>query len=458
MEKKQDIRRLWLRKILKIYIYALFVSLGIYLVFAFLDPGLLSYDLRAKFHALAADTIIVTARALDPPVQPVVTGTAICNQVSGTLQIDLDWADDVNTYNYDIDRDNAPLVSSLINSSYNDGVVIVATTYSYVVTANGPVGPGFAISVPVVVTTPGVCEITAPAPVVTIMSFVGRNIDSYNGTPRVTHRRPLFTGTTSMANATILVTVGSSFIAQFLANSNGYWEWQPPYGVSSGSHVFTVTATDPSDGTRQATASLRFDTLKRDATDSSQKNDSRGNDFLTPNAPNQSVPLEFTLSVDESVMQGEQLHTKIVIGILKERYSQITVPIRYSVTDEEGTIIFGETRPTSIEAEKEILETFPIPLYIASGKYSLQAEVLLDTTSISRRATFMVQELPLIRLSSGESIAYADIIRQLGWIVFFVLILFFLWLAMFIREFALYMQGDREVTEYDLKRAGYFRK
>jgi hypothetical protein len=46
----------------------------------------------------------------------------------------------------------------------------------------------------------------------------------------------------------------------------------------------------------------------------------------------------------------------------------------------------------------------------------------------------------------------------LGWIVFFFLILLFLWLFLFIREFALYLQGDGEVTEYDLERAGFIRK
>lgn len=458
MDSKRGSRSFLFRKILKIHTSALFISLSVYLVFAFLDPGLLSYDLRAKFHALASDTITVTARVLDPPVQPVVTGLALCNQANGTLRIDLDWADDVNTATYDIDRDGIPLVSGLMNSSYSDSVVMVGTTYSYVVTAYGPMGPGFATATPVSVTTPGACEITAPAPAVTIVSFAGRNIDSYSGTPRVTHRQPLFTGTTSMANATILVTIGSTFIAQFVANSNGYWEWRPPYGVSSGSHIFTVTATDPNDGSRRAMASLRFDILKRDGMNSSEKSNDDGDNILMPDTQTPGVPLEFTLSVDDAVMQGELLHTKIVIGALKEKYNRITVPIRYSVTDADGGVVFGEIRKTSIETGKEIFETFSIPLYVASGKYFLQAEILLDTISISRQTTFIVQELPLIRLSSGETISYADIVRQLGWIVFLIGILFFLWLAMFIREFAMYIQGDGKVTEYDLNRAGYFRK
>lgn len=455
----KNVRRLWLRRLLKIHAAALFISLGVYLVFVFFDPGLLSYDMRAKFRALADDTITITATVLGPPVQPVVTALADCDEGSGTLKINLDWADDVNSLTYDVDRDSAPLISGLANSAYSDTLVAVATTYEYVVTANGPMGPGSVASLPVSVTTPAACDMTAPAPAVTIVSFAGRNIDSYQGTPRVSNRRPLFTGTTSMANATILVTIGNSFIAEFSANSNGYWEWKPPYGVSSGSHTFTVTATDPTDNTRRATASLRFDILKQDADGSSPKTKDAGIVSPGSGAPFVSVmvPLSFSLSADPTVLQGEPLETKIVVNTLQEKYAFINIPVRYSVTDGKGRVIFIETRRVYTTPEAVFKEAFSIPLYMLPGKYFLEAEVLLDNLSVSRKTSFVVQELPLIELSSGAAISYADIIRHLGWIVFFSLLLFFLWLALFIREFALYLQGDGEVTEYDLKKAGYFR-
>ncbi len=455
----KNVRRQWLRRLLKIHAAALFVSLGVYFVFVFLDPGLFSYDMRAKFRALADDTITITATVLGPPVQPVVTALVDCDESSGTLKINLDWGDDVNTLTYDVDRDSAPLVSGLANSAYSDTLVAVATTYEYVVTANGPMDPGSAASLPVSVTTPTTCDLTAPAPAVTIVSFAGRNIDSYDGTPRVSNRRPIFSGTTSMANAIILVTIGNSFIAEFSANSNGYWEWKPPYGVSSGSHTFTVTATDPNDSTRRATASLRFDTLKQDTEGSSPKTDDGGTE--SPGSGTSSVPvmvpLSFTLSADPTVLQGELLETKIVVQTLQEKYAFISIPIRYSVTDEDSRVIFSDTRQVYITPEAVFEEAFSIPLYVLSGKYFLEAEMLLDNLSVSRKTSFVVEELPLIELSSGAAISYADIIRHLGWVVFFSLLLFFLWLALFIREFALYLQGDGEVTEYDLKKAGYFR-
>lgn len=457
MTELKKIRSVWLRRVVKIHALALFVVLGVYFVFAFLDPGLLSYDMRQKFRALALDTITVTARVLDPPVVPVVTGVALCDESNGTLHIDLDWNDDVNTVSYTIGRDATPLVAGLSNSAYTDALLMVATTYEYIVTAYGPMGPGFATSLPVSVTTPAICEITAPAPAVTIVSFAGRNVDSYNGTPRVHDRRPIFSGTTSMANATLVVTLGKNFIAEFSANSNGYWEWKPPYGVPSGTQTFTVTATDPSDSTRQARASLRFDILLRDEEGKTSKIDTSSPSRPETSVPT-SIPLSFSLSANQTVLQGENLKTKIVIEELKEKYTHITVPIRYSVIDQSGGAIFTETRSAYIEQGVTIVEAFAVPLYIFPGEYFVQAEVLLDALSVSRRISFSVQELPLLMLSSGATLSYADIVRQLGWVVLFSLVLFFLWLALFIREFGLYLQGDGEVTEYDLKKAGYFRR
>lgn len=455
MQHILDIRRQWLRRAVKAHAVLLLVFLGVYFVFAFLDPGLLSYDWRQKFRALADETYTITATVLGPPVQPVVTATAECNVTTGVLRVSLDWAVDVNSFSYDIDRDSSPLVTGLASSLYSDTNVVVATTYLYQVTAHGPMGPGLATSVPVSVTTPTTCEITAPAPAVAIVSFAGRNIDVYGGAPHSSSRRPLFTGTTSMANAMILVTIGMTFIAEFPASSTGYWEWKPPYGVKAGSHTFTVTATDPGDLSRHATATLLFEIS--DSNESGQDKKRPKSEVSSP-ASSVSVPLEFTLTADEAVFQGEELHTQITIGTLKEKYNHVTVPIRYSVSDKDGATIFSKTYERLLIEGIVITEIIPVPLYVFSGKYTVTAEILLDNLSVSRHASFMVRELPLIQLSGGGMISYADIVQQLGWIVFLAFLLLFLWLYLFIREYALYLQGDGEVTEYDLNQAGYFRK
>jgi hypothetical protein len=461
-----DIRRLWLRRMAKLHTLVFTISLGVYFVLAFFDPGLLSYDLRQKFHALADETIAVTATVLGPPVQPVVTATASCDETSGTLSVELDWADDANTYTYDINRDGTPLVSGLSSSAYSDTNVVVSTTYEYEVTANGPMGPGSATSDPVSVTTPAECEITAVAPAVTIVSFDKRNVDSYDGTPRVSERRPIFTGTTSMPGATILVTIGDSFIAEFSANENGYWEWRPPYNVSSGTHTFTVTATDPDDDARQATATLRFNILKE--SDAAQGEGKKINPLLPPlgitgeqsssGDAARAIDVSLSFGNEGPILQGKELKLKMSIRSLIERYNHITIPIRYSFLDQDYEIISSYMRDTYIVNGGEIEESIPIPSYMLPGDYFLQVELLFDDMNISRMIPFSVQELPLIQLASGKAISYADVVHNLGWVAFLLLFSFLSWSFLLIREFALFLRGSKAVTEYDLKKAGFIRK
>ncbi|MDP2838193.1 MAG: hypothetical protein Q8O53_02875 [Candidatus Moranbacteria bacterium] len=467
MRNTRAVRPVWLRTLLKIHALAFTIVLGVYFVLAFFDPGLLSYDLRQKFHALADETITITATVLGPPVKPVVSATADCDEGTGTLSVALDWATDPNSYTYDVERDNTPLVAGLTNSAYSDTNVVIATTYQYVVTANGPMGPGVAVSDPVSVTTPSVCDVTLAAPAVTIVSFNGRGIDGYDGTPRVKNRRPVFSGTTSMANATLLVVIGGVYFSQFSANANGYWEWKPPSDLPTARNTFSVTATDLSDGTRQATATLRFDILQRDegasATGLVRGGGGNGTTVTPDAAPplKTSAPLDFSLIVQDkeaAVLQGEFLHTVVTIETLEKKYSHITVPIRYTITDENQGNIFSETRQSYITEGAVIETSLVMPLYMNPGKYIVRAEILLDSINVSRMVPFSLRELPLMRLSSGAVFSYADLIRHLGWIVFSTLLFLFLWLSLFIREYILYLQRDGEVTEYDLVKAGFIRR
>ncbi len=437
--------------------------LGVYLVLAFFDPGLLSYDMRQKFRALADETITITATVLAAPVQPVVTATADCNETTGVLSVALDWADDTNSYTYDIDRESAALVTGLVASAYTDTNVVVNTTYQYEVTANGPMAPGFATSVPVSVTTPATCEVTAAAPAVTIVSFAGRGVDSYQGRPRVSNRRPLFSGTTSMPNATILVVIGQSFIAEVSANANGYWEWKPPYGVTSGSHVFTVTATDPNDSARFAMATLRFDILKDESSGNQSGKKGKGtNESVLPEEELPvEAPLSFSLAVANDqmrVFQGGSLFVRLVLEELVGRYTDIVVPVRFSVLTEDRGVVFSKTEKIFIKEGGVIEEDVPIPMYIAPGTYVIQVEVLFDALSISRTASFTVMETPLISLSSGQSISYSDIIRNLGWIVFAALVSAFSWVSLLIREFLLMLRGNGAVMARELLKAGFIRR
>jgi hypothetical protein len=380
---KKRIRNFRLRKFLRIHSIATSIFLGVYFLTAFFDPGLLSYDLRQKYSALADDLITITATVLDSPSQPVVTGTAQCNSNTGVLSIILNWADDVNTYTYDIDRDSLPLVTGLIVSEYTDLNVAVGTTYEYVVTGNGPMSPGFVASLPFSVTTPSECVIMAVAPTVNIVSFTGRGVSSYDGMPSVRDRRPAFAGTTNIPNAIIQVFIGdtNNFSAEVLANANGYWEWKPPSGLTSGRHTFTVTAIDSNDTTRRASASLKFNIKRKDddAGGSNKQITLPPNDKTKPSEKPLPIPIDFSLSVvnSDGIFQGQDLESVLKIKDIMKQYNGLSIPIRYSFIDKTGNTVLSITRETFLKNGAEIREYFSIPLYMVTGEYSLRAEMLL---------------------------------------------------------------------------------
>ncbi len=464
--KKQRIRNIRLRKLLKIHTVLTSVFLGVYFLAAFFDPGFLSYDLRQKYNALADDTLVITATVLGSPAQPVVTATAECNSVTGVLSIALNWVDDANTYTYDIDRNSLPLVTGLTASEYTDLNVTVATTYEYIVTANGPMGPGFAESVPVSVTTPAGCTVTATAPQVSILSFGGRGVDSYDGMPRVNDRRPVFSGTTNMSNAIIQVVIGSAngFAAEFFANANGYWEWKPPSELNSGNQTFTVTAIDPSDVARQAMASLKFGIKKKDDKigESSKQEVSI---IPTPEEgiaqSDRELPIRFSFSVENdnrTVRQGEALKLFLLIKHLAKRYHNTNIPFRFSIVNDEGNAVVSVTNEELLSKEREIWKLLEMPMYIAAGQYIVRTEVLFDNVNVSREDSVLITELPLIRLGGEASITYAEIMRNLGWITLILLVLLLLWLFMFIREYWMYLQALRHITERQFIKAGFLAK
>jgi hypothetical protein len=69
-----------------------------------------------------------------------------------------------------------------------------------------------------------------------------------------------------------------------------------------------------------------------------------------------------------------------------------------------------------------------------------------------------VAALPILQLGGGTTITYAELMRNLGWVTFFLIIFLLLWLLMFIREYKLYLQAVRHIAEQQLERAGFFSK
>lgn len=452
-------KRQFLRRLFRLHFVLSVLFLSTYVAAALFDPGFFSYDLRQKFRALADETITITATVLGPPVQPVVTGVAVCNPSTGTLSIDLNWADDVNTETWDIDRDGLPLVSGLSASQYTDAVVSVGMTYSYEVTAHGPMGPGFSTSPPLSVTTPAQCVISLALPTVQIVSFDGRGIGQYDGTPSTSTRRPIFTGTTNIPNALIALSVGANpnFLAALTANSNGYWMWQPPTGFSTGNHLFTVTATDPSDVSRTISATLRF-VIK-------QKKDTAGGGGggtqMMPETPVSisQLPIDFSLQVtnaDATTFQGGAVQFLVRIKDVAPTYRGNEERLQVALLEAGGKTVGSLLLPLTLVPDGEIAGSLDVPLYLVPGTYTLEGQILLGQTYVSRTADVTVREFPFLDLGAGVIVTYAEIMRFIGWISFFLLFFLLFWLFLYLREYWLYLQGDGTVDERDFKRFGYF--
>lgn len=213
------------RKMARIYgVVTLIVLSTYFLAGFFLHPLFLVKDIREKVRVMGA-TVSVLARVLAPPVKPVVSGTSVC--LNGTSKGLLDWADDGNSVSYDIARDGSPLSTGVILSEYADETGIPGQTYSYTVTALGPMGPGFEVSDPVGVTFPASCSVSI-VPVISLQTFAGRNISSETEPYRTTDRNPRLTGITNLPYARIDIVFENEderISATVFANNNGYFSW-----------------------------------------------------------------------------------------------------------------------------------------------------------------------------------------------------------------------------------------
>lgn len=121
-------------------------------------PSWLLGDLSRKFEAIA-ETVTVGAIVLPPPSPPTVSATASCDDT--TPVIDLDWEDDDGATSFNLSRDGMLLLSGFAESEAEDRTVSLGGTYSYMVTAYGPMGSGVAASDPVSIISPSECLSTS---------------------------------------------------------------------------------------------------------------------------------------------------------------------------------------------------------------------------------------------------------------------------------------------------------
>lgn len=488
--KKKQIRKV--RKWMRLHVILTAIVFGVYFLAAFFySPYFFLSDIQAKIHALA-DTVAVTARVLDAPMQPIATATATCDTSVGVLSVDLDWPTDENSYTYDIFRDGDPLVTGLTDSSYEDTNVSIGMSYDYYVIANGPMGPGSATSDVVSVATPSECEIALPDPTGEIITLDILNITEQSGASRITDQTPLISGTTNIPFAVVDIVIHSDMIVvlQTIANGNGYWEVQVLVELSLGSHTIYLTVTDPDDSSRTATHSIDFiveqiaqvidddDDDDDNGSGSSRKKKSRSTSTTTvvqepdksPAKPSSSddkvmpvtIPVDFLFHISDenrTVIQGQSVNTEILITRLDEKYIEYSSLIRYSVTDEDGVVaITVDRNMDGLKLNQKVQESISIPAGLKKGQYVLRAELIIGEFDIIRSVEFSIVELPLFDLGSGFVITYPQFVRNIGWVAFISLFSMSSWSLLWIREYWLYTHARRYIAERNLAGKGFIAK
>ncbi|MFZ1720073.1 MAG: Ig-like domain-containing protein [Candidatus Moraniibacteriota bacterium] len=454
-----------LRRLARVHFLLTLIAFGFYLSLSFfLGPRFLLSDVKDKFCALADDIITVSARVLAPPVQPVVTATPVC--VTGAPRVNLDWADDDNTLSWNIERDGLPLVSGLVASSFTDATVANTTAYSYVVTAYGPMGPGFAASLPVVVTTLD-CGTLQPTPTLDIVTFNGVNIATL-GTLSTTILRPAFTGTTNIPNASIDILASSTQVVSdhITANGAGYWSWTPAVDLVAGEYTLSVTATDPLDGTRmvQRTTVFTIEAIPSESTNES--NHGNGNKkkkialplLVNTNPSEGTLPFDFAVqSSASSAYQGDTLNVSVVVTRVDSNKigSQALAIIDLIAPDGESKAHAESFLSLALNAHTESPLTLPLSLDPKDG-YHIRITLVLGKYSVTRTAPLTVLPLPILQLGGGVAVTLPQIVAFSGWIALILLTLLLLWLFLFLREYWLYLHAFRHITERQLIRLGFF--
>ncbi len=443
------------------------VLVGVFGLTGLFHPGFMIYGMRHLSQVLAIDSMTVSALVLPPPVTPVVTSDLTCNPLNLSMALKLDWSGDTGggTFSYDITRNGLPLVSGLVGTTttYTDTALTIATPYTYVVKANGPMGPGVVDSAPVTLTTPYNCD-GLTQPTVSITTFRNRPIDSFEGIAFSYSRRPKLIGTSNIPYARIVVDINTEtkLHSETVANINGYWEWLPPKRLEFERSNMYITAIDPLNENRYATTSLRYQII-RSGEFEKQKDD----DKKLTGSP-QSVPsgeglvlaavakdFSFDFSINQEVVrQGENINLSLVPHVSSKEEQNI--PVEFQLLDPSGVALSTLTRNVFFRDGEVFEANMKAPLYIKPGKYALQTTFIYNGVRYSKSVPLDIKALPLLTLSSGREITYDEFMWNFGWIAFVLLTTLVLWLFFVFYEYWLYLRGRGHVDEFKVARLGYF--
>lgn len=466
--KKKNKKKKLLKKAVFISFKSLITILVIYSVTALsLDPGFFARDSKEKY-VQAADTL-VSVTIPGKPEKPVLSASAGCT--SGSPYLDLLWNATSDTDNYDIDRDSLPLVTGLSGLNYRDSSVQESTSYTYKLTANGPMGK--TSSDEVTATTSSDCESSVPAGC-DIQTIEGKSISSFGSTPKIKDRTPSFTGTSNIANAVISINVSGhpAINATTFANINGYWSWTVPEKLDYEKHTISVMASSPSNPAYYGMDLLTFN-VKEDGDDEDEDDEKETSvsEKKIPSAtiyPKKSKETEEKLETSaEKPFHEEQIQTPIIyvrtenpsreafagenlefsVLVQKMNSESENFSAEYIILDEKNKSIVSFSENINLSEEKITLKkNVSIPKLVNPGKYKIFVKLSSSQFVSTGEDYFFIKESPLLQFG-GTVITLSDIMKKLSWLIIVLFALFLTFLTLLAIEHRSASLALRQVTE-----------
>jgi hypothetical protein len=458
---KKKKKSLWLKRIAKINAFLFLSAFLAYLSMGlFFDSTFFQRDLSEKLGVVAGSSnTVLSVRIVGPPEKPVATATPMCDGVSPFVKIT--WNTTLDTDYYDINRDGNPLVAGVVGTSYDDYAVVYSTSYSYLVTAFGPLGN--TASDPVSATTLAECNVL-PAPTCTITKFDNINLAGYTGIPKTDNAKPKIYGTTNMPNATIYITLTgkASVLGAIQASPTGYWEWKPVHDLHPGSYHMLVTAVDIANPARTADATLDFKINEKE--EEQKKKEERT--IITPVKPIPPKPHKeeveaFRLGVqvknpDDTVYAGKDLRLKVYIS-QTDKFPHQEQELHYYITDSNGKIVFEDTDKIFIDSDMAFDKSIRISKLMKPGNYKISVESTYRDALITADHGFILKEIPVISMG-GISFTLNEIMSGLSWIIISLLLLLIIFILMMTIEYLIYDRSLIHITENNLRDKGFLGK
>lgn len=431
-------------------------------------PEFLLSDMRAKYQAVADEVMRVSARVLGPPLKPIVSNMARCDK--GILSVDLDWLDDENSQYFNITRNGLSLVTGIANSQYSDEITQSYGGLSYVITARGWMEPGYADSDVINIEVPADCEYVVQAPLVKLVSV--SDAKSKDGKWETENMRPVFSGTSNIPNATIVIIVTGevNYNVEIKANVNGYWSWRPPADLSYGYHSMSITATDPEKPERTVvdSALIKINEKKEEEDKEKQKpgvnfpakqkeieKETEPGINQEPEGGSYELFLDYSLDLrDQITMQGSDAEVMLKMEFLKEDFIGREAIVRYSIIDEKGEVRMQEYRSIILEEDARYSHKLNVKKDIFSGRYAFRSEVIISDHNVIREIPLEISDLPVIKLGGRALITYQELLSVIGTASMWLLVALLVWLGILTREYWLSAHALRQITEESLRSMG----